>query len=459
MRKLNGCQWALVGLVFVSCLAGASLLQTQYCPDEWARKLISDYIVQHGRLPVGEEEELILGEYGFSYAIYPYLAAMVNALFMKLTSLFTGSERALLAASRMCSVISVSLAALYAQKIGNMVFRRRTSSVLFASLLCFMPQVMFLGMYHNNDSLALSAVVAVLYCVLSGSRNHWRIRDCLHLTVWVSVGLLSYYNAYGWLLCCAVVVIISFLRDRKITGKETALKWAGILGGILLLAGWFFIRNAALHNGDFLGFATEATDRQRLLEQGWTFKSYRRPSEIPGYTLFRMLTEDRCTWMVWLLKSFIGMFGNMNIPMRGWMYFVYYAMILLAVCCGIALLARKGKSGEEKTILITLAAASGITLALTVINSWYTDYQPQGRYIITVLILLAYLIAAETDRGFADFRLFRIRKTENGAAGSVGDGTEAGRDGRTGVWIAVGLTAGWIGMYFVVFFTVMRQMF
>ena len=490
---LNAWQWGLAVLVFLCCLAGASLLRVEYCPDEWARRLLCDYMVQHGRLPIGEEGELILREYGFSYAIYPYLAAMINALFMRIAGLFTGSERVLLAASRMCSVLSLSVGCVYLQRIGNALFRRRCVSTLFAALVCFMPQTMFLGMYHNNDSLALCGVIAVLYSVLMGSRNHWRVRDCVHLTVWTSATLLSYYNAYGWLLVCGIVTAVSFLSDKRISGKEKALKMTGIFLGIVALAGWWFIRNAYYHNGDFLGMTTEAVDRARLEAEGWVFKNYRRPSEMEGYTLFRMLTEERCAYLVALLKSFIGAFGNMNIFMPGWIYFFYYAVILLgAVCFGVFVFRKKTR--EEKWILGIFLAGGIITVGLTLYNSYFTDYQPQGRYIITLLLPLAFGI---TDTGTALLSGSRSRDTilqdtgtyllsddqadekpDTLSAGKASMDMTRGKAERSGQHdrreltfteerlvrhrllsrVCLGFSLLWIGMFFVVFLTTMRQM-
>ncbi|MCR5577150.1 MAG: hypothetical protein K6F56_09100, partial [Oscillospiraceae bacterium] len=97
------------------------------CPDEAGRKMLSDWICYKGTLPTGDEPATMLmswvdwnapvptlrtdTEYdgwGFSYALRPYLAAIVGALFMKIAALFTESPRVLLAASRMCSVLSVT---------------------------------------------------------------------------------------------------------------------------------------------------------------------------------------------------------------------------------------------------------------------------------------------------------------------------------------------------------------
>ena len=466
--KLSRVQWAFAGLVFLWCLAGAALIRVEFCPDEWARRLLSDFMVKNGVLPVGEEAEIVMENYGFSYAIYPYLASMLNALCMRIAGIFTGSERVMLAASRMCSVISIGLCAVHLQKIGNLLLRRRAVAMLFAGLTCFLPQVMFLGMYQNNDALALCGIVAVIYSVLAGHRNSWRWVDCIRLGLWTAVTLLSYYNAYGWLLVCGVAAVASFLSGRKKERKEIFLKWAAILGIILAAAGWFFIRNAALHDGDFLGFRTEAADRQRLIEQGWQFKNYRRPSEIPGYTLIQMLTEERCQYLVACLKSFIGVFGNMDLFMDGWVYFFYYAVLLFAGFCFVWLIFRARKTAEEKWFLGGGAAAALITFGLTLYNSYFTDYQPQGRYLIATAVLMAFAIASFVNRlgrgalpeggGTPADRAEAPAASGAAASGAVADstgGTASGRITRIS-WIALLV---WVGMFGFVFARTMSKMF
>ena len=233
--KLNTWQWCFVGAVFVWCLVGASMIRVECCPDEWARRLLSDFMFRHGRLPIGEEAEIVMENYGFSYAIYPYLASMINAGFMRIVSVFTGSERAMLTASRMCSVVSVALCAMFLQKIGNLFFRKRSVSTLFAALVCFLPQVMFLGMYQNNDALALCGICGVVYSVVQGNagkgdgNSRWSWGDCVRLALWVSVTLVSYYNAYGWLLVCGVATVASFLR-RNDSGSDPV--WARSRAGL-----------------------------------------------------------------------------------------------------------------------------------------------------------------------------------------------------------------------------------
>ena len=110
-------------------------------------------------------------------------------------------------------------------------------------------------MYQNNDALSLCAVSAVWYYLADGFDTHWRVKSCIWLAVWFSVGALSYYVAYPWFLIGAVFCVFAVVHDRDISEKfGFILRRGGLVAGIcLVLAGWFFLRNAMLHQGDFLG--------------------------------------------------------------------------------------------------------------------------------------------------------------------------------------------------------------
>ena len=59
-EKLSKVQICLTAAVFLICLAGAYLIKIEYTPDEYARKLLSDWIFENGRLPLGNEQEIII---------------------------------------------------------------------------------------------------------------------------------------------------------------------------------------------------------------------------------------------------------------------------------------------------------------------------------------------------------------------------------------------------------------
>ena len=165
--------------VFCICLTGALLLPVNQCPDEEGRLLLTEWMVRTGSLPTGNEAEVMIPDWGFSYALRPYLSAMIGAVFVRAVSFLTENSRVLLAAARMCSVLSVTVCCGFCLRLGKHVFDKTASALLYAVIVCFVPQVLFLGMYQNNDALSLAAVSAMVCYFAEGREAHWPLRSCL----------------------------------------------------------------------------------------------------------------------------------------------------------------------------------------------------------------------------------------------------------------------------------------
>ena len=395
--KLNRTQKIIIALVFMLSLAGAYLIDESFCPDEYGRRLLSDWICQNGRLPLGDEPELIIGEWGFSYALRPYVSAIVGAVFTKLFSVLGFGGRMLLVASRMCSVISITSAAYFGLKLGNEVLDNKESSVLMTVVLVFNPQTLFLGMYQNNDILSIAAVMAVIYCIIKGNRDKWNIRSCIMLSISVSVCLLSYYTVYGWLLVLGIVFLFSLIRNSGDKASGIIKKILLIAALITVCAGWFFIRNAMIHNGDFLGVASEETSRNQLIAKGYNVIPYDRPCDN-GVSFISFLTGNNFSWIHFTIRSTFAAFGYMNIWIAKWMYWIYYLLIIFYVALYL-LFDLFGKRKQYHKMMDFIVILSGmITVGLSVYQSYFRDYQPQGRYIITVLISAGYMMGRGADR-------------------------------------------------------------
>ena len=147
--------WAKYMLIFgFFCISfGTSIfLKTEHAPDEAMRMLIPEYIVSHHTLPNGMEESVRHPLWGFSYALYPYLTAIISSVFMAITSLFTKSAAALLTAARLTSVLSGTGTLIVVFLIGE-DFRRISAAVRVPLLLC--KQRFFCCFHGRTDHLLL----------------------------------------------------------------------------------------------------------------------------------------------------------------------------------------------------------------------------------------------------------------------------------------------------------------
>lgn len=384
--------WFLVILIFAICLTGAYSLPVDSCPDERGRLYLTDYITKTWKLPTGTEPETMLDLWHFSYGLFPYLSSMVGAFFAKVFGRFIPIPEAYIIGSRMCSVLSITGCFLFSLLLGGELFSSRSSAILYAVILCFTPQVLFLGMYQNNDALSLFAVSVILYFLVRGRREHWNVKNCVYLAAGISVCLLSYYSVYPWILFAVVFCCVSCILDDTIQHKGSfILKRSGLTFTVVLaLAGWFFIRNAVIHNGDFLGLATKGSMKAQALAEGAVLPN--RIKRDLGYSFKDFFADADCDWLRFTLLSLVGRFGYMNIPMP-LMRTHFYFLILLAGIVGYCVSVRRKKPDTEGSLVFLMMLLSSLSvIALSLYYSYCIDYQPQGRYVITVLFLLSYML-------------------------------------------------------------------
>ena len=189
--------WAKYMLIFgFFCISfGTSIfLKTEHAPDEAMRMLIPEYIVSHHALPNGMEESVRHPLWGFSYALYPYLTAIISSVFMAITSLFTKNAAALLTAARLTSVLSGTGTLIVVFLIGEELFERRESALLGGIFVGFLPQFVFLSCYVNNDSFAVFTVALIIYFWIRGMKSAFCKKDCIGLGAGCGLCALSYYN-------------------------------------------------------------------------------------------------------------------------------------------------------------------------------------------------------------------------------------------------------------------------
>lgn len=397
--RFSRAEGLLLLLVFAFYTVCASLLPTEHCPDEAARMRVVQWICDTHTLPTGDEPETLIPQWGFSYALRPYLASILSAAGMTAASVISRAAWFLRLGARMVSVLSAVACCFYCLRLGHRLFRRRSAAVLLAVFVCFLPQVCFLGSYLNNDILALAAVCMMLYYMAEGCDTAFSWRSCAGLGVSLSIALLSYYSVYGWILFCAVFCVAAALRDRRIAPKARFIlgRGAAILGICLALAGWFFIRNAVLHEGDFLGLASETRSRERLAAQGMALHPYNSFAET-GYSLAGFIGYRENEWLRMTCQSFVGVFSTMTLYLPRWRYGLYYAVLWLGILMYMAALRRGRLEWRDRLLMRCALAAGAVTLGLSLAASYLRDYEPQGRYVITLALLFGLLLAYGADR-------------------------------------------------------------
>jgi len=370
-------------------------------PDEQLRILVPTYIYEHHRLPTGYEPEVVHSTGNWSYAFYPQvLGALVSAFFMSVVSIFSDTPQSLIFGARLASVLFGTLTVI----VFGLIIRRLLSghkyseiySYLGMVLLAFWPQFTFLSSYINNDIVALFGVSLIVYAGVLGFKDRWNIKNTIMLGLGFAVCLLGYTNSYGFILFGMLFFLITLIKQHAGTGAKRPMVLLMLVCAVpLLIAGPFFVRNAIIYSGDFLGLATfkSQTTKWELANNRSVQATYR---EATGGDVIDFL-RDRKYWQM-QQDSFIAKFGYMTISPSFALSLVYKIVVVIGMIGFVAMLTnifkkyRLARFRNEMLFGLCIALASLVTLGLSAYYSLKIDTQPQGRYVIYVLVPI--LIAA-----------------------------------------------------------------
>ena len=176
---------------------------------------------------------------------------------------------------------------------------------------------------------------------------------------------------------------------------------------VLLGIGWWFIRNAILYDGDFIGMDA----RMKCAAQTCIpilHPDTKETLQNTGYPLSYLFRET--LFLHTLYESFIATFGTMDIFTYPFIYAAYRVVFVFSLLCLLIptkLLCGKKRAGMDNCVtylpgipprtkqffnflmLLDMVIVSGLCV-------WYSyswDYQPQGRYVLPLLIPLMYFIS------------------------------------------------------------------
>ena len=285
-----------------------------------------------------------------------------------------------------------------------------------------MPQLLYLGSYINNDSLALLSISIIVYSWIIGFESNWSWKSCILLGIGIGICSLSYYNAYGYILC-SIIIYIASCFIKKIKFKEFLKKGLLIALIAFLIGGWWFIRSFIIYDGDFLGLnsSRECGEKYAL--------DFLKPSKRETPSKRQMgwrLMVFKSGWTRTSVLSFIGVFGGMTEKMSLPVYLFYFISLLLGMICFVLNLIielfdiidkkqknekkEKSKLFEKILFYIIMIASIIIPTFLSVYYSYYMDYQPQGRYLMPAMIPLMFFVVKGLEKIFDNEKLKKFNK-------------------------------------------------
>lgn len=427
-------------LVFAAITCFAMVQSYGDPPDEVNRFKVVSFICRHGRLPHGADPEVLLDGFGASYAFQPMLTYIIQGFLLRFLKLFTADGQVLLVAARMVNVLFGVLMAYFVRQTARLLWENTYLQWTFTVMTVFLPQNIFLHSYVNTDSMAMLAVSVICYGLLRARRSDYDRKDCVLLAAGIILCAMSYYNAYGIILAAMVVFALRYVH---IGGQNGGAESAGAMPGgvpgakkaagsampsadrtgpartglwvewrpllrkgtfisaiVLLGVGWWFLRNGLLYGGDIIAMDARRECAVRTAAEAFnplTRFTYQRA----GIPLADMLFET--DYIPLVLDSFIAMFGAMDLPTHGLIY-LGYRYFWLAACAAALLVPRRlwnrtgsgswsnqgslPESGRKQRLLFNggMALFCLITVCLSIYYSYTWDFQPQGRYILPVLI-------------------------------------------------------------------------
>ncbi len=399
-----------LAVVFAFILMWACIQPLDSSPDEGMRYDIVRYIINHGCIPDGRDPEIRSQIWGISYAFYPIISYMIMAIPAKIVSFFTTDAFACVIAARVINAVFGTITAYLVFRISEMLFSGM-ARYLFTVLVVFLPGVIFVQSYVNNDAMALLATAWIVYAWLRAIKEGWTWVICVHLSFAIAVCALSYYNAYGFILCSIIFFFTTILADNvgRNKARYAASRTLLIVVIVLALAGWWFVRNYILY-GDFTGWNITTQYSEMYAMDGYK-PSQRDNLAQNGVGVLELLVlreNGALPWIIRVIIGFIGTFGYLNIYMPIQLTAVY-ALIMGIGAVGFFLNLRgmfnikysddkKKKLNKIGIFNWCMLIAIIITFAFLVYYNLYSDLQAQGRYLIPMTIPLMYFVTLGIQR-------------------------------------------------------------
>ena len=250
-------------------------------------------------------------------------------------------------------------------------------------------------------SVPVVGVSVILYYCVKGYQEQWTIKNCIGLAVAFSICILSYYTVYPWVLMGGVFFVISCIYDSRVENKFDYIgRRAGVIvGAVLVLTGWFFVRNAMLHQGDFIGLLSEGISREQMRIKGIELYEYKSSFQA-GKSFWEFLSEKGVEWVRFTVQSCIGYFGYMLYPLPQILYRQYYVGIIIVFFVFLRLLRKTEKSFLFRLFWGMMLCSCVMVTGVSLVHSYFRDYEPQGRYIITVVLMVGWMTAYVSDTSF-----------------------------------------------------------
>lgn len=366
-------------------------------PDERMRSLIPQCIVSGHILPSGYDGCAIYDIGYWSYAFYPQLlGAYVSASFMKVAQILGLGVALTYSFGRLASVLFGLVTLFFVSQTVSLALDKSKYKGVAACgsvvILGFWPQFAFLCSYMNNEIVALSGVAILMYSMVYGGKRGWDLKSVLCLSAGIVACGLGYLNSYGFVLISVLFFIITVLSQYRENRKESwkLIFIAGGISAILVLP--FFSLNLYRYH-DLLGMNV-FHERQLQWMQDTGSASPQHP-----WTEGLVSLLLRSNFVMDTFQSFVGNFGYMAIPIPFIFCLFFFGSLLTSFGMAVPAICEAMKKTYWRLFGMGVLIACAITIFLFLYYAVCVDYQPQGRYVIYLLIPMVIVSSIGVEKG------------------------------------------------------------
>ena len=352
----------LLGTV-IAVFAGFAVAYTRITPvgaspDELSHLHYINGIADHLRLPPAGEPE----------RQQPPLYYLLGAIVARLS----GDDPRLI---RLVSVVIGVLTILTVYAVARRLFPLRPAlAVGAAALVALLPEAQYLAGAINDDNLAwLAGALLVLAGVVVVQSEVVTPRLALGAGLAVALAVLAKETV--WILALLLLVLVVVRCGRQLR----ALHAAALLVPTIVLAGWWFVRNA-------VEFGSPLPPLHPITAQRQVFDSL---AQVRGYLAATAV-------------SLVGMYGDgahlvaISIlgarPLPGTVAIASVAIITLAACVAVARSWARWDPVRRRVAILLLGVLL-VAAVQSVLNSATFDLQPQARYLLVAVAAAAPITA------------------------------------------------------------------
>lgn len=280
---------------------------------------------------------------------------------------------------------------------------RKHYALLFVLLLT--PQVWYIFSYATSDALDFFAGFLSLYEILEeNSMLNRLLREPYHRRHILYYGLLSVLfihllwakaSFYPILVFLFLILLIRLLHQEKKERGALLRKYLILVGltlGIFVIR--YMITDYPYYGFDKLRVVIEVTERRAdfgykpstpPIEQAYSMSFFGK-----GITLGELLTKYE--FHKNLFRTFAGFFGSYAFGEGDW-YYILMGGLYLILLGWLTWRFIQMKDKQKWQEYGAAAFCCFLQYALIVFNSWFIDFQPQGRYLLPILFFISYLIS------------------------------------------------------------------